>query len=108
MVLIWLKIWLFYGLQACFQWDMIFDMVFLWCRTASIMPKNVPFQTHSMKQRNINITVFTKKCYFFHYLFKFTKMKMVASKSDVWSYFRDSGRCGSDALKFFPIWNRFP
>ena len=33
---------------------------------------------------------------------------MVASKSDVWSYFRDSGRCGSDALKFFPIWNKFP
>ena len=112
-VLIWFwhawKYVFFNGLQACFQRDMIFDMVFLWCKTASIIAKMFNFNHIAWNQEISTILCLHKVATFSIIYLDSQKWKwLLPNLMYSWSYFRDSGRCGSDALKFFPIWNKFP
>ena len=101
MVSIWWKIWFCYGFKVLYQRDMIFNMIFVWCETASAK-QNCECQSTQMWNKQTPICSFEKKTYT---LFKVeTRQKLKrknASKSDIWSCFRDSGRCGLTVWMFF-------
>ena len=105
MVSIWWKIWSCYGFKVLYQRDMIFNMIFVWCETASAK-QNCECQSTQMWNKQTPICSFEKKTYT---LFKVeTRQKLKrknVSKSDIWSCFRDSGRYGADILNVFPIWH---
>ena len=105
MVSIWWKIWFCYGFKVLYQRDMIFNMIFVWCETASAK-QNCECQSTQMWNKQTPICSFEKKTYT---LFKVeTRQKLKrknVSKSDIWSCFRDSGRYGADILNVFPIWH---
>ena len=62
MVSIWWKIWSCYGFKVLYQRDMIFNMIFVWCETASAK-QNCECQSTQMWNKQTPICSFEKKMY---------------------------------------------